>query len=246
MTGNNYTNTYNNCIVQLDVLSNKIVHVFSGHTLEVNSIDINQDCSIMITGSTDKTVKIWDIAGGKCIFTYSGHNDGVTQVGFGSNQKEAFSLSSKELMRWDVLSGECIRTYKTKSSADSFSVSPDSRNAAVGNYDDEVQIFDVETGECVNSLQTEGIVDMYYSIDGSQIFVLSETGVKILSLDIDLTFPGWQDWDEGARPCLEIFRNLHPQWTEDDFNSILIPDLQNRGYGWLRPEGVRKKLGEMA
>ena len=25
----------------------------------------------------------------------------------------------------------------------------------------------------------------------------------------------------------------------------LITDLQNRGYGWLRPEGVRKKLNEL-
>ncbi|MDR2370550.1 MAG: hypothetical protein LBD71_03650 [Treponema sp.] len=32
----------------------------------------------------------------------------------------------------------------------------------------------------------------------------------------------------------------------DDFNSILIPDLQNRGYGWLRPEGIRKEPEEMA
>jgi hypothetical protein len=28
----------------------------------------------------------------------------------------------------------------------------------------------------------------------------------------------------------------------EDFNNILIPDLQNRGYGWLRLEGVQQEL----
>jgi hypothetical protein len=49
----------------------------------------------------------------------------------------------------------------------------------------------------------------------------------------------------GARPYLEIFRTLHPTWTDEDFNNILIPDLQRRGYGWLRPEGVRVELDKL-
>jgi len=40
-----------------------------------------------------------------------------------------------------------------------------------------------------------------------------------------------------------IIRKQHT--TEEDFNNILILDLQNRGYGWLRPEGVRIKLDEL-
>jgi len=44
---------------------------------------------------------------------------------------------------------------------------------------------------------------------------------------------------------VKFFLTLHPKWTDEDFNNILIPDLQHRGYGWLRPEGVRAKLEEM-
>jgi len=35
-----------------------------------------------------------------------------------------------------------------------------------------------------------------------------------------------------------------PVWNDRDFNELL-KELQYRGYGWLRPEGVRKKLEEM-
>ena len=86
---------------------------------------------------------------------------------------------------------------------------------------------------------------MCFSPDGTLIFVAGENGIQIYNIDYELEFPGWHNWDEGARPYLEIFLTYHPDWTEGDFNNILIPELQNRGYGWLRPEGVRAKLLEM-
>ncbi len=69
--------------------------------------------------------------------------------------------------------------------------------------------------------------------------------------------PGWAEWDDGPRPYLEIFLALHcpysedgirrvgtPTWNEDDFHKLLT-DLQHRGYGWLRPEGVRRQIEKM-
>jgi len=68
------------------------------------------------------------------------------------------------------------------------------------------------------------------------------------------------DWDEGARSYLEAFLTLHspvhrtflgfkrhekPQWTEFDYHRFLYL-LGCAGYGWLRPEGVKKKLLELA
>jgi len=35
-----------------------------------------------------------------------------------------------------------------------------------------------------------------------------------------------------------------PEWTEEDFQKLLT-ELQHRGYGWLRPEGVRHQLEKM-
>jgi hypothetical protein len=76
-------------------------------------------------------------------------------------------------------------------------------------------------------------------------------------LDWDCVFPDPADWDEAARPYLGCFLTAHcrvgqdglsrvgkPAWTEEDFRSLLT-DLQYRGYGWLRPEGVRQQLEKM-
>ncbi|HBT96147.1 MAG TPA: hypothetical protein DEB25_00105 [Desulfobulbaceae bacterium] len=90
-----------------------------------------------------------------------------------------------------------------------------------------------------------GIGDVLrFSSDDS--FAVSSGGRLVRwNFNWEYEFPGWHDWDEGARPYLDIFLSLHPNWTDEDFNSILIPDLQNRGYGWLRPEGVRAQLDEL-
>ena len=42
----------------------------------------------------------------------------------------------------------------------------------------------------------------------------------------------------------QSFLTLHPNYTNTDFEG-LVRELQNRGYGWLRPEGVRAKLEEL-
>jgi hypothetical protein len=43
---------------------------------------------------------------------------------------------------------------------------------------------------------------------------------------------------------LALTRRGKPIWTDDDFKQLLHT-LACAGYGWLRPEGVRKKLEEM-
>jgi len=111
------------------------------------------------------------------------------------------------------------------------------------------------------------------SSDGRFALSGDETGsVRTWMLDWELEEREPTDWDEGARPYLEIFLTQHmpyagtlpndrrptdeevtlahtkrgkPAWTDADFQSFLYT-LGCAGYGWLRPEGVRKQLEAMA
>jgi len=40
-------------------------------------------------------------------------------------------------------------------------------------------------------------------------------------------------------------RQGEPAWSEEEFQNLLT-ELGYRGFGWLQPEGVRKKLKELA
>lgn len=111
---------------------------------------------------------------------------------------------------------------------------------------DMTRLFSVATGECIYSIQdnfcprfirNKNLLehDPHYP-SGS-----SDKGDPVWFLDWDFEFPGWADWDEGASPYVETFLRAHPDWNETDFDS-LIEELQERGYGWLRPEGIRSHL----
>jgi hypothetical protein len=63
-------------------------------------------------------------------------------------------------------------------------------------------------------------------------------------INYNYSFPGWVNWDDGALPYAKNFLALYPDFIDSDFEQF-ITELQNRGYGWLRPEGVRVKLDEL-
>jgi WD40 repeat protein len=45
----------------------------SFNSAEVNAVDFAPDGTKVVSGSTDKNVKLWEVAGGSCILTLDGH-----------------------------------------------------------------------------------------------------------------------------------------------------------------------------
>lgn len=74
-----------------------------GHKLPVMAIDMSYDTKICITGSADKTVKIWGMDFGDCHRSLIGHTDSVTQVKFQPTTHYFFSCSKDGIVKyWDA------------------------------------------------------------------------------------------------------------------------------------------------
>ncbi|MEG4321367.1 MULTISPECIES: hypothetical protein [unclassified Microcoleus] len=63
----------------------------SGHTDGVWSVAISRDGSILVTGSWDKSVKLWDLRSGQLRGNLSGHSGYVTAVGISADAKTIVS-----------------------------------------------------------------------------------------------------------------------------------------------------------
>lgn len=84
---------------------------FTGHTGPVWSLTLASDYNTLISGSSDTTVKVWDIASGKCKTTLRGHEGIVHGVGVNGNQIVSGS-SDRMIKVWDMQSGKCLRTLE--------------------------------------------------------------------------------------------------------------------------------------
>ena len=63
----------------------------NGHTNSITSITVSNDEKTLISGSFDKSIKIWDLNSGKCIKTLFGHDGHVLLVMFSPNNSKFIS-----------------------------------------------------------------------------------------------------------------------------------------------------------
>ncbi|KAJ2980305.1 hypothetical protein NUW58_g6977 [Xylaria curta] len=65
-------------IVRLwDPKTGKRVTKFVGHTGNIRAILVNEDGDTVMTASSDQTIKVWSVTAGRCMYTFTMHNDSV-------------------------------------------------------------------------------------------------------------------------------------------------------------------------
>ena len=87
--------------------------IFRGHLNGVMCLQF--DDSVLITGSYDATIKVWDIATGEEIRTLEGHTSGVRCLQFDDSKLISGSIDATVKI-WDWRKGECMATHAVHSS----------------------------------------------------------------------------------------------------------------------------------
>ena len=67
----------------------------------------------VVSASVDRTLKVWDVATGKCVATLEGHSKRVKCVAvFPDGRRVVSGSEDKTLKVWDVETGECVATLE--------------------------------------------------------------------------------------------------------------------------------------
>ena len=95
-------------VITLDGNTGSQVAVLSGHTGWVRCVTFSSDGTLLVSGSGDETVKLWDVQTGGVIKTFHGHTSIVYSVSISSNHTTIASGSDDNTIRlWDIQAGEC-------------------------------------------------------------------------------------------------------------------------------------------
>lgn len=83
----------------------------TGHSNNVTSVVFSADGKTLASGSSDETVKLWDVSTGTELHTLDGHSNAVESIAFSPDGKTLASGSGdKTIKLWDVSTGAELRT----------------------------------------------------------------------------------------------------------------------------------------
>jgi WD40 repeat protein len=124
--------------------------VLEGHTNCVYFVAITPDSRTAVSGSEDRTLKVWDLDTGQCRATFEGHTGDVVGVAITPNGKTAVSGSQDHTLKvWDLDTGQCRATFEGHTGGVyGIAITPDSRTAVSGSQDHTLKVWDLDTGHC--------------------------------------------------------------------------------------------------
>jgi WD40 repeat protein/serine/threonine protein kinase len=255
-----------------EAATGRAVRTVKAHEGEVNRVALSPGERLLLSAGWDGTVALWDVATGKCRRRLRGHSGPVWSACWSPDGAAILSGGEDKALRLcDAADGRCLRAWRGHTwHVRALSFSLDGRHALSAGWDRMVKVWDTTTGKCLRTFEghTEKVNAVCLSADGRHALSAGDDGtVRLWVLDWDLEERDLADWDEGARPYLERFLTLHtpyagslprlwlterdrrracsragrPVWDEDDVQTLLYV-LGCAGYGWLRPEGVRRQL----
>jgi hypothetical protein len=146
---------------------------FLGHTGPVTCVAFSADGETALSGSADRTVRLWRVRRCEQIRVLEGHRDLVRSVALAADGKRGLSFSHDHTVRvWDVASGVELRRCEWR--ADEVTVAafaPDGTTAALGRRDGTIVVWDTARGTQIGKLESHlrAVSCLAFSADGNRL-----------------------------------------------------------------------------
>jgi WD40 repeat protein len=144
-----------------------------GHTHWVLAVAVSPDGRTIVSGSHDRTVKVWEAESGRLLRSLEGHTGGVNAVAVSPDGRTIVSGSLDRTVKvWEAQSGRLLRSLEGHTDwVLAVAVSPDGRTIVSGARDSTVKVWEAQSGRLLRSLEghTDSVTAVAVSPDGRTI-----------------------------------------------------------------------------
>jgi WD40 repeat protein/serine/threonine protein kinase len=185
--------------------------ILAEHTEAVTSVCLSNDGRLAVSGSADRTLKLWEPAEGRCLHTLEGDMGGVAATALSADSRLAVSGSTDATLKlWDLRTGDCVRTCREDLDVlTSVALSADARLVVSASVDGTVHLWDVSAGRLLRILRghTGPVHSVALSADGR--LALSGGGHFLIRNDGERLFTSGQlkVWETATGHCLPLFED---------------------------------------
>lgn len=149
------------------------VRRFTGHTASIKCLAFSADGKRLLSGSDDKTIRLWDVPSGREVLRFSRHTAGITALAFVAGTSHFASASKDQTVRlWDLKSGLEIEAFlPSAGNVLDIAVSADGKRLASAHFDTILRVWSLESateiGQCVGHRQMVSAVA--FTPDGKRL-----------------------------------------------------------------------------
>lgn len=126
-----------------------------GHTNYIMCVNFNPQSNLIVSGSFDETVRIWDVKTGRCIKTLPAHSDPVSACCFNRDGTLIASSSYDGLCRvWDTATGQCLKTLicdENNPPVSYVTFSPNGKYILAATLDNSLKLWRYGDGKCLKT-----------------------------------------------------------------------------------------------
>ncbi|MBP7459905.1 MAG: T9SS type A sorting domain-containing protein [Candidatus Delongbacteria bacterium] len=168
-------------------VSRELLNRFDAHTKVINALDFSPDGHWLVSGSSDSTVKLWDVATYTLLLTLDGHQSQVRSVTFSKDGKTVVAGGEDgRVLVWSALTGELQHSLcEHDADVTCVSYSPDGTHLAAGYYDGVIHLWNSDHYSPVSVMfGAYEMKDMDFSPCGFYLSIVSYK--KIETFDVRL------------------------------------------------------------
>jgi WD40 repeat protein len=200
------------------------LEILGGHTESIHSVAWSQNGKRVISGSDDRTVRVWDTETWKCLKVLE-HQNVVRCVSINPDGTRILSKSNTEVYIWDGETYELLKKMPGGRSIVAFS--PDG-SRFINYFYSSFDIVDINSYESMLKVDSGQLEDAAWSPDGTKIATTdgslqlwdAETGERIAVIEESKRQNGGAAWSSDGERIVAFINERMNVWDSESFEKL--------------------------